>query len=127
MAYNFFNAYLRIINIIQGDQAHIISISDIEQLMQKEINQTNSCKKLGLKLKQIIPLNCFLIILEENATQILQDQEIPEQAYNATYCHRSVQEVWAYKQINENQQLHTLKTLINITEIFLKIILLIFI
>ena len=33
MAYNFFNTYLRIINIIQGDQAHIISISDIEQLM----------------------------------------------------------------------------------------------
>ncbi len=48
--------------------------------------------------------------------------------------YRSVQGVQAYKQINENQQLHILKTLINITDnihekkiIFLKIILLIFI
>ncbi len=30
--------------------------------------------------------------------------------------HKSVQGVQAYKQINENQQLHILKTLINITD-----------
>ncbi|CAB5377561.1 unnamed protein product [Rhizophagus irregularis] len=52
----------------------------------------------------------------KTATQVLQDEEIPEQAIMQLTGHKSVQEVQAYKTINEEQQLNTLKTLINITD-----------
>jgi hypothetical protein len=52
----------------------------------------------------------------KTATQVLQDEEIPEQAIMQLTGHKSVQGVRAYKTINEEQQLNTLKTLINITD-----------
>ncbi|GBC10894.2 zinc finger MYM-type protein 2-like [Rhizophagus irregularis DAOM 181602=DAOM 197198] len=52
----------------------------------------------------------------KTATQVLQDEEIPEQAIMQLTGHKSVQGVRAYKKINEEQQLNTLKTLINITD-----------
>ena len=51
----------------------------------------------------------------KTATQVLQDQEIPEQAIMQLTGHKSVQGVRAYKKVNEKQQLNTLNTLINIT------------
>ncbi|CAG8752020.1 2575_t:CDS:2, partial [Ambispora leptoticha] len=41
---------------------------------------------------------------------------IPEQTIMQLTGHKSVQGIHAYKQINEDQQLHTINTLINITE-----------
>ncbi|CAB5387131.1 unnamed protein product [Rhizophagus irregularis] len=52
----------------------------------------------------------------KTTTQVLQDEEIPEQAIMQLTGHKSVQGVRAYKTINEEQQLNTLKTLINITD-----------
>ena len=52
----------------------------------------------------------------KTATQILQDQEIPEQAIMQHTGHKSVQGVRAYKKVNENQQQNTLNTLINVTD-----------
>ncbi|CAG8715574.1 5645_t:CDS:2, partial [Funneliformis mosseae] len=52
----------------------------------------------------------------KTTTQVLQDEEIPEQAIMQLTGHKSVQEVQTYKTINEEQQFNTLKTLINITD-----------
>jgi len=52
----------------------------------------------------------------KTATQILQDQEVPEQAIMQLTGHKSVQGVRAYKKINESQQLNTLNTLIDIMD-----------
>ena len=52
----------------------------------------------------------------KTATQVLQDEEVPEQAIMQLTGHKSVQGVRAYKTINEEQQLNTLNTLISITD-----------
>ncbi|RIA96081.1 hypothetical protein C1645_815905 [Glomus cerebriforme] len=52
----------------------------------------------------------------KTATQILQNQEVPEQAIMQLTGHKSIQEVWTYKKINESQQFNTLNTLIDIMD-----------
>ncbi|CAG8765155.1 6383_t:CDS:1, partial [Ambispora leptoticha] len=42
--------------------------------------------------------------------------DVPEQAIMQLTEHRSVQGIRAYKQVNEDQQLNTINTLINITD-----------
>ncbi|CAG8849660.1 35169_t:CDS:1, partial [Racocetra persica] len=42
--------------------------------------------------------------------------DILEQAIMQLKGHKSVQGICAYKQVNEDQQLHTINTLINITD-----------
>lgn len=74
-------------------------------------------KKIGRETQIDIPINLLSNHSgRKTATQILQDQEVPEQAIMQLTGHKSVQGVRAYKQINENQQLNTLNTLINITD-----------
>ncbi|CAG8790202.1 8542_t:CDS:2, partial [Racocetra persica] len=55
---------------------------------------------------------------QKTAAQCLQDNNIPEQAIMQLTGHRSVQGSHAYKQVNKDQQLNTLNTLINITDSF---------
>ncbi|GBB92599.1 hypothetical protein RclHR1_02030002 [Rhizophagus clarus] len=74
-------------------------------------------KKIGRETQIDIPIE----LLSNHSgckttTQILQDQEVSEQAIIQLTGHKSVQSVWAYKKVNENQQLNTLNTLINITD-----------
>ncbi|CAG8538951.1 26130_t:CDS:2 [Gigaspora margarita] len=52
----------------------------------------------------------------KTAAQCLQDHDIPEQAIMEPTGHKSVQGIRAYKQVNKDQQLHTLNTLISLTE-----------
>ncbi|CAG8825220.1 25999_t:CDS:2, partial [Gigaspora margarita] len=52
----------------------------------------------------------------KTAAQCLQDHNIPEQAIIQLTEHKSIQGIYAYKQVNEVQQVHTINTLINITD-----------
>ncbi|GBC04743.1 hypothetical protein RclHR1_05840004 [Rhizophagus clarus] len=77
----------------------------------------NFMKKIGRETQIDIPIELLSNHSEhKTATQILQDQEVPEQAIMQLTGHKSVQGVRAYKKVNENQQLNTLNTLINITD-----------
>ncbi|CAB4437873.1 unnamed protein product [Rhizophagus irregularis] len=74
-------------------------------------------KKIGRETQIDIPIELLSNHSGcKTATQILQDQEVPEQAIMQLTGHKSVQGVRAYKKVNENQQLNTLNTLINITD-----------
>ncbi|CAB5373840.1 unnamed protein product [Rhizophagus irregularis] len=77
----------------------------------------NFMKKIGRETQIDIPIELLSNhSRRKTATQILQDQEVPEQAIMQLTGHKSVQGVRAYKKVNENQQLNTLNTLINITD-----------
>ncbi|CAB5375165.1 unnamed protein product [Rhizophagus irregularis] len=77
----------------------------------------NFMKKIGRETQIDIPIELLSNHSgRKTATQILQDQEVPEQAIMQLTGHKSVQGVRAYKKVNENQQLNTLNTLINITD-----------
>ncbi|CAG8752846.1 7626_t:CDS:2, partial [Racocetra persica] len=53
---------------------------------------------------------------QKTVAQCLQDRDISEQAIMQLMGHKSVQGIHAYKQVNEDQQLNTINTLINITD-----------
>jgi hypothetical protein len=73
-------------------------------------------QKIGRETQTDIPIELLSNHSgRKTATQVLQDQEIPEQAIMQLTGHKSVQGVRAYKKVNEKQQLNTLNTLINIT------------
>ena len=74
-------------------------------------------QKIGLETQIDIPIELLSNHSgRKTATQVLQDEEVPEQAIMQLTGHKSVQGVRAYKKINEEQQLNTLNTLINITD-----------
>ncbi|CAG8486793.1 13812_t:CDS:2, partial [Racocetra persica] len=76
----------------------------------------NFMRKIGCITQIDIPIELLTNYSgQKTAAQCLQDRDIPEQAIMQLTGHKSVQGIHAYKQVNEDQQLNTINTLINIT------------
>ncbi|CAG8516545.1 20835_t:CDS:1, partial [Racocetra persica] len=77
----------------------------------------NFMKDIGNKVKIKLPNRILTNHAGKKTTaQILQDADIPEDAIMKITGHKSSQGVHAYKNINEQQHINTMRTLINTIE-----------